>query len=223
MPATKSEASAETSATCQGYPFGHGLSYTTFEYSNLRLEVTGAGQQSSVMVRADIRNTGARAGQEVVQVYVGDPKSSIDRPVRELKAFAKVSLEPGQSSEVVLVLTPRDLSYYSVELRRWVLEGGEFVIAVGSSSRDLRLAKSVHVEAALPAAAIGGDSSILEWLAHPKGGPILRNLMAQAPAQGDPDAMLRMIEGMPLNRLIPMSQGAMTQDMVDQMVAAANA
>ena len=206
-----------------GYPFGHGLSYTRFDYSDLQLEVLGSGQEAAVRVQATVCNVGARAGQEVVQLYLADPRSSIDRPVRELKAFAKVSLEPGQACEVNFTVHPRDLSYYSVELRRWVLEGGEFQIAVGASSRDLRLTGSVQVHAELPAAAISGESSILEWLSHPKGGPILRSLMAQAPQQRDPEATLRMIEGMPMNRLVAMSQGALTQDMVDQMVASANA
>jgi beta-glucosidase-like glycosyl hydrolase len=205
------------------YPFGHGLSYTSFDYSDLHLTVQGSGQQASIEVRAAIRNAGRRAGQEVVQLYVRDPKAALDRPVRELKAFAKVDLQPGESREVVFTVGPRDLSYYSVELRRWVLEGGEFEIALGASSRDLRLTACVQIEAALPAAAISAESSILEWLNHAKGGPVLRELMAQSPQQADMESVLRMIEGMPMNRLIALSQGALTSDMVDQMVAAANA
>jgi beta-glucosidase-like glycosyl hydrolase len=204
-----------------GYPFGHGLSYTRFEYSELRLEVHGSGQQAAVGAQATIRNVGNRAGQEVVQLYVGDPQASTDRPLRELKGFAKLTLAPGEAREVHFTLSPRDLSYYSVELGRWVLEGGEFEITLGASSRDLRLSGSVSIDAPMPAAAISAGNTILEWLTHPKGGTILQALVAQAP--GDPQALLRMIEGMPLSKLVAVSGGALTQAMVDQMVAAANA
>jgi beta-glucosidase-like glycosyl hydrolase len=207
------------------YPFGHGLSYTRFAYYDLHVEVSGSGQHATVEVRAVVRNVGLRAGAEVVQLYVGNPRASVDRPLRELKAFTKVTLAPGQAHELSFTLVARDLSYYSVELRRWVLEGGAFEIALGASSRDLRCVTSVQVEAALPAAAISAEHTILEWLRHPKGGPILKNLMAQSPqAPGtDMEAVLRMIEGMPLNRLVAMSQGALTQATVDEMVSAANA
>lgn len=208
---------------CQAvsYPFGHGLSYTRFEYSDLKVRVIGSGQQAELQVDAVIRNVGARSGQEIVQLYVGDPQASVDRPVRELKGFAKLMLQAGEAQPVSFKVSPRDLSYYSVGLSRWVLEGGEFEIALGASSRDLRLVDTVTVDAAMPAPLISGEHTILEWLAHPKGEPILKGLMAQAP--GDMDAVLRLIEGMPLNKLVAVSGGAMTQDMVEQMVAAANA
>jgi len=207
------------------YPFGHGLSYTRFDYSDLHVEVHGSGQQAGLTVRLTVVNAGERAGTEVVQVYLRDPSCALDRPAQELKGFAKVALAPGHSRQVVIELGSRELSYYHPQLRRWVLEGGEFVVAVGASSRDIRLQAAVTVEAELPAEAISGEHSILEWLQHPKGGPVLRALMAQAPQQpgADAEAMLRMVEGMPMNRLIAMSQGALTREMVEQMVAAANA
>lgn len=206
-----------------GYPFGHGLSYTRFEYGGLHVAVTGSGQQSALEVSVTVRNVGTRAGQEVVQLYVRDPQASIDRPLRELKAFAKLVLQPGESREVRFALSPRDLSYYSVELRRWVLEGGEFEVALGASSRDLRLSASVRVEAAMPAVAISAEHSILEWMSHPKGSLVLQGLMSQAPGGAMDESVMRMIEGMPLSKLVAVSGGALTQEMVDQMVAAANA
>ncbi|WP_434212556.1 family 78 glycoside hydrolase catalytic domain [[Pseudomonas] boreopolis] len=215
----------DTRKQAVAYPFGHGLSYTRFDYADLRVQVHGSGQQAGLTVRLALTNSGERDGSEVVQVYLRDRQATLDRPAQELKGFAKVALAAGQTSEVVIELGPRELSYYHPQLQRWVIEGGEFEVAVGASSRDIRLQATVTVDAELPAAAISGEHSILEWLQHPKGGPVLRALMAQAPQQPgvDPEAMLRMIEGMPMNRLVAMSQGALTQEMVDQMVAAANA
>lgn len=120
------------------FPFGHGLSYTTFEYSSLELpEKIYTGE--TIPVSLTLRNTGRLAGKETVQLYVQDLQSSVDRPPKELKAFAKVHLEPGESQAVHFVLTFRDLSYYDVDRQDWVAEPGQFRILVGSSSRDIRL------------------------------------------------------------------------------------
>ena len=123
------------------YPFGHGLSYTSFSYADLTTNLTGSAQDGDLLVNVTCRvtNTGDRRGKEVVQLYVRDPEASVARPVRELKAFAKVDLDPSQTTVVDLPLTARDLSYWSTTLNDWALEGGEFELAVGASSRDLRL------------------------------------------------------------------------------------
>lgn len=208
------------------YPFGHGLSYTRFTYGDLSVQVRGAGDQVLVDVQASVRNAGQRAGGEVVQLYVRDPVAAIDRPLRELKGFAKVHLEAGEATTVRFTLNARDLSYFSPAHGRWVLEGGAFEIAVGASSRDLRLTAVVEVEAALPPIVLTAQHTILEWMAHPRGGPILQHLLAQsAGAQSPTDAaaMLRMIEGMPLTKLVAVSGGQLTLAHVDHMVAAANA
>jgi beta-glucosidase len=127
------------------YPFGHGLSYTTFAYADLAAHVTGRGDDVRVTVTCTVTNTGARAGKEVVQLYVGDPESEVARPVRELRGFAKVSLDPGASATVTLHLGARDLSYWSTAHGGWRLEPGAFELAVGASSRDLRLTTTVDV------------------------------------------------------------------------------
>jgi len=120
------------------FPFGHGLSYTTFEYSGLKLPATvKAGE--TVQVTLTVTNTGSVDGQEVVQLYVTDPESSLPRPLRELKAFTKVDLKPGESAEVTFALDQRSLAFYIPHKQQWVAEPGEFQVLVGSSSRDLRL------------------------------------------------------------------------------------
>lgn len=118
------------------FPFGHGLSYTRFNYGALRvLEGQGA---TLATVEVDVTNAGQRRGAEVVQLYVQDEQASVARPPRELKAFAKVDLAPGETKTVSLPLTQRSFAFYSPERRAWVAEKGGFTLSVGSSSRDLR-------------------------------------------------------------------------------------
>jgi len=119
------------------FAFGHGLSYTTFAYAELSVVPDGPGAR----VRFTVRNTGARAGAEVPQVYVGDLACSVERPVRELKGFAKVFLQPGETRRVELKLAARAFQFWSVEHHAWVAEPGDFKIEVGASSRDLRLSR----------------------------------------------------------------------------------
>ncbi len=121
------------------FPFGHGLSYTPFEYSDLKVESSGKiGAPVSVSLR--VKNSGTRAGKEVVQLYVRDVQSSVLRPVKELKGFAKLALQPGESREAAFILDERAFAFYSPERHAWVVEPGEFEVLAGSSSRDIRLA-----------------------------------------------------------------------------------
>jgi beta-glucosidase len=180
------------------FPFGHGLSYTTFGYTDLDVAVDDA---QGLTVAATVTNTGSRAGKEVVQVYVSPPASRVARPVRELKAFTKVALQPGESRRVTLALTRRDLSYFHPG-QRWVLEGGEFGIAVGASSRDLRLTATVTVTAPAGPPPLAEDASLEEWLAHPVGSRLLAERLAAAGPNMLADAEMRHVVGnFPLARL----------------------
>ena len=124
------------------YPFGFGLSYTTFAFKNIRLEkkIIRAGQSTRVLV--DVKNTGKRAGTEVVQLYIRDCVSSVTRPVKELKGFQKILLRPDESRTLALDLTPESLAFYDIHMK-YVVEPGEFVIMVGNSSRDSDLQKVI--------------------------------------------------------------------------------
>lgn len=124
------------------FPFGYGLSYTTFAYEHIACENRMA-QEGKVIVKVRVRNTGRRAGKEVVQLYVSDTESSVERPEKELKAFEKVSLEAGESREVTLELDSRSFSFWDVESGDWKLEPGEFTLRAGGSSGDLPLAVSL--------------------------------------------------------------------------------
>ncbi|MGD9143727.1 MAG: glycoside hydrolase family 3 C-terminal domain-containing protein, partial [Dehalococcoidia bacterium] len=119
------------------FPFGYGLSYTSFEYSSL--QVASEVKRGDILkVKVDVANTGSRAGKEVVQLYIRDIRSSLPRPDKELKGFEKVSLEPGETATVEFEIGNRDLSYYDPDIRDWVAEAGEFEVLAGRSSRDIR-------------------------------------------------------------------------------------
>jgi beta-glucosidase len=189
-----------------GYPFGHGLSYTTFAYADLHTEVEGEGEQVIMRSRFTLTNTGPVAGKEVVQVYVGDVECSVDRPVRELKAFTKVELASGESAPVEFELRARDLSFFSPAHDRWVLESGDFDISVGASSRDLRLTTTLTVDVPPPGRVLTVETLVGEWLADPIGGPLLRETLGKARGSAvatDP-TIFRMVESMPLSRLLAM-------------------
>jgi len=117
------------------YPFGFGLSYTTFRIGDVRLERSTIGRNESTRVIATVANTGQRAGAEVVQMYIRDRVSSVTRPVKELKGFAKVWLEPGKATDVSLDITPESLAFYTIDMQ-YAVEAGEFEIMIGTSSRQ---------------------------------------------------------------------------------------
>ena len=124
------------------FAFGFGLSYTNFEIKNVRLKKKKIGLKDSTQVLVDVKNTGKRAGTETVQLYIRDCVSSVTRPVKELKGFQKISLQPGETKTVSLVITPDSLAFYDVKMK-YVVEPGEFEIMVGNSSRDGDLQKVI--------------------------------------------------------------------------------
>ena len=163
------------------FPFGHGLGYTTFAYGDLGATVRGSGADVEIDLSITVTNTGPRAGSEVVQVYVADPVATVLRPERELRAFAKVRLEPGASQEVRLTLTGRDLAFWHPALHRWVVEGGVFEIWAGASSRDLRSSAVVEVEGEEILLPLTAESTLAEALAHPVAAPFLRPFLDSSP------------------------------------------
>jgi beta-glucosidase len=126
------------------FPFGHGLSYTNFAYSNLAIPVE-VEQGENFQVSVTVTNTGEVTGQEVVQLYIRDVKSRLMRPIKELKGFEKVALAPGASQMVTFDLDPRALSFYDPHQQLWVAEPGAFEVLVGASSRDIRLQETFEL------------------------------------------------------------------------------
>ena len=130
------------------YPFGFGLSYTSFEYSNLTANVSETAEELRVLVSVDIKNTGAYDGKECVQLYIAPKKDArLPRPVRELKAFEKISLKAGETKTVTFELSGRDFAYYDADLCRWVTENGVYTVEAAASSRDIRLSAAVEIKA----------------------------------------------------------------------------
>ncbi|SFC34432.1 beta-glucosidase [Parapedobacter composti] len=127
------------------YPFGYGLSYTTFTYDQMELSAEQLHQAGSLQVRVTVKNTGKYAGEEVVQLYIRDLVGSVTRPVKELKGFRKIRLEPGESQQVVFDITAEDLKFYDAELN-YVAEPGEFSVFVGPNSRDVQEKKFILVD-----------------------------------------------------------------------------
>lgn len=122
------------------YPFGYGLSYTTFEYGDITLSKTNLKGNETLTVSTTVTNTGSYPGEETVQLYIGDPVASISRPVKELKGFRKIFLQPGEKKEVSFTVTTEDLKFYNADLK-YVWEPGEFIIYVGPNSRDVKQVK----------------------------------------------------------------------------------
>jgi len=118
------------------FPFGYGLSYTSFEYSNLRKSSSRLHADGSITVSVNVKNTGARAGDEVVQMYIRDVVASVARPVKELKGFKRITLKPGEKQRVEYTLGPEHLGFYNRDMK-FVVEPGEFKVMIGSSSEDV--------------------------------------------------------------------------------------
>ena len=126
--------------------FGHGLSYTSFKYDDLKAEVKEKDNDVYVEVSFKVTNTGKREGKETAQIYISDEISSVKRPKLELKGFVKVSVEKGKSKEIKIKLDKRALAFYSVDRKSWVIEKGNFNVFVGSSVEDIRLSKEISVD-----------------------------------------------------------------------------
>lgn len=170
------------------FPFGHGLSYTTFQYSDLKLSDVDITDEETVLVSCKIKNTGKRYGKEAVQLYVSDKNSSVMRPVRELKGFKKVALNPGEEKGITFKLDKRAFAYYEVKIHDWFVESGSFTIEVGASSRDIRLQEDIQVRSsvALPIR-YTRYSTIGELMLTKKGQKFIKNIMAQKGKGADAD------------------------------------
>ena len=151
------------------YPFGYGLSYTTFEYKDLQLSADKIKDTDKLKVRLKVKNTGNRAGKEIVQLYVADKTGAASRPVKELRNFVKVELQPQEEKTVEMELDKRSFAWYNTEIHDWYAASGEYEILAAASSRDIRLKKTVYVESTreLPMH-IHMNTTIGELLENPK-------------------------------------------------------
>ena len=209
------------------YAFGHGLSYTSFEISNLRPEKEAFKDGETLKVCVDVTNTGKRAGKEVVQLYVSEKKRSAGRPIKELRGFNKVELQPGETKTVEFEIDARALSYYAEDLGDWFAPSGEYLLLAGDASDHITACASVSftTEKMLPLH-LDVDTTIGELLSDPRTAPVVQQMMAQAMQHstgeadgisGNPeeDAAMQnaMMQYMPLKSL--MSFGVMNREQME--------
>jgi beta-glucosidase len=178
------------------FPFGHGLSYTTFGYADL----TVAPDAGGVLARVTVTNPGDRDGHEVVQLYASVPGSSVVRPQRELAAFERVWVPAGESVTVELRVTRDDLTYYDTRVGGWLVESGEYVVEVGASSRDLRVRASVAIEGDHVVVPVTADTPVVEALEDPVRGPALRQALGRF-LGGEGDGLLKVVGSFPVGRI----------------------
>ncbi len=162
------------------FPFGYGLSYASFRYSNLKLSDKTFRDVDGLSISVDVTNTGKMAGSEIIQLYVHDQKSAIRRPFKELKGFVKVNLQPGETRTVDLKLDFRSFAYFHPSYNQWVSEDGQFDILVGTSSADIRLSETVTLQSTqkLPSI-LNKESTLSDWLADPIGKQVVEPLYHQ--------------------------------------------
>ena len=214
------------------FPFGFGLSYTTFAYGEATASVTEAGD---IAVSFPLTNTGDRDGREVAQVYVSLAGSIAQRAPRELKAFSSVELAAGESRTVEVVVRREDLAYWDIRVDRFVVEGGEYTVDVAASSRDIRSTVAVAVEGDAVVLPLTMNSSIGDVVAHPVAGPIVMGALggfmgeltgadsSAASMMPNDEAMQKMMASFPIGRLVGFPGIDVTYEQVEQLLAAANA
>jgi len=214
------------------FPFGHGLSYTTFEYSNMWVSRREMNDDETVEVRVRVKNTGNVKGKEIVQLYVRDCESTVNRPEKELKGFEKVELEPGEEKIVSFILDKRAFAYYNTELKDWHVESGEFEILVGRSSRDIVLRERVIVNSTVQLKKrFHRNSYIGDIVDDPKGYQIVMDLiekMRQAGklSENDEKALKDIFHGwlryQPIRAAVNFGGGYMTEEMLESILKTLN-
>lgn len=220
------------------FPFGHGLSYTTFSYSNLMVEKERIRESEKLKVSVDVTNTGNRFGKEVIQLYVAPKNSTVIRPVRELRAFDKIGIAPGETKTVTFLLDGRAYAYWSTEIHDWHVESGEYEIQIGKNAQDIVLSRTVYVESEhMIPKVFTLNTTMGEILADPKGKAVFEQAMsgmAGSDAQemesqaleGDGEAisaemMAAMMEAMPLRQMISFVPGV-TKEALTSLVKVLN-
>ncbi len=217
------------------FPFGYGLSYTRFQYSDLRLDRAEMADTDTLTVTCRVKNVGGVPGAEAVQLYVRDEESSVCRPIRELKGFDKVFLAPGEEKELRFILDKRAFAYYEPKLHDWFVESGRFFVEIGASSRDIRLSGEVNVTgtAELPIR-YTRQSTVGDLMKSSRGRDFFTRMMAarrghaetamednaRHMGEGSERMVQSMMQEMPLGALV--TYGAMTFEQLDGLIAMLN-
>lgn len=214
------------------FPFGYGLSYTTFSYSDISTITASAKDTDAVIISVKVKNTGKTAGKEVVQLYVHEQETEVTRPENELKHFEKITLNPGEEKTVSFNLTSRDFAYYNTALHEWVTKSGKFDIRVGASSRNLPLQQTIDIQSTKSAEIVFTRNTLLKvFKKSPKGAPIYEMLFKgitngkKAVTEEDKkgEAFLdAMLGDMPISKFILMSGGKFTEEKLQAVLNSVN-
>jgi len=213
------------------FPFGHGLSYTEFSYSNLEVSSERITDKDSLRVTVTVTNSGELPGKEVVQLYVKDEEASVQRPEKELRGFHKLELAPGESRQVEFVLSKRDFSFYSTRHGHWIAESGDFQLLVGASSRDIRLRHRVTLQSAEKLNYVFSEYSFFrEFWSNPELKPLLIELMpkllgSQA-GDGKPleEAVIQdFVQDQPMIKFPNFTMGEVSAEQIKAFIAQCNA
>ncbi len=185
------------------FPFGHGCSYTTFEYSHLVVNQDHIRDDESLIVSVDITNTGKVFGKEVVQLYVQDLTQTAIRPVKELRQFEKVALQPGETQTVSFTLTKRDFAYYHTGISDWYVPTGQYRILIAKSSRDIKLEETITVTSTIDLPfKVTWNTTFNELVSHPQLRPVIYELLGVIGEENvDKEAQLEMVKEIPLRAL----------------------
>ncbi|MCV4231441.1 glycoside hydrolase family 3 C-terminal domain-containing protein [Virgibacillus sp. LDC1] len=207
------------------FPFGHGLSYTTFEYSKLTVDKKQLKDTEKLSVSVDVKNTGTQAGKEIVQLYVHDRESSVIRPDQELKGFHKVELAPGEAKTITFELDHRSFAYYDIELKDWVVESGEFEIRIGKSSRDIELTEIVELQSTTERQIVfHRNSTVSDLKKTAKGAAFVEDFIGKLPFasaiedKSHAEMFRAFLDAMPLRGLLSFSGGKTTEKQLSDLI-----
>ena len=216
------------------FPFGFGLSYTTFSYSDIKANMTSAKDSDAITIAVKVKNTGKVAGKEVVQLYVHEQDAALSRPENELKHFEKIALAPGEEKTVQFQLTSRDFAYYSTNAHDWIVKSGQFDIRVGSSSRDLPLQQTLDIQSTKILTPVFTRNSLLKEFKQTKNSAVIYEALtrsftgstkkAETEEEKKAEAfMIAMLADMPINKFLLLSGGKFTEEQLQALLQAANA
>ena len=214
------------------FPFGYGLSYTTFEYTDIIVDKKEITDKETIEVKVKVKNTGKVKGKEIVQLYVRDVESKVNRPEKELKGFEKIELAPGEEKTVTFKLDKRSFAYYNTEIRDWYVESGEFEILVGKSSKEIELKETVKVNSTVTIKKkYDRNSTIGDLMEDPEASQVLKELLEKINEIGgifqedehrDQELIVSMMRYLPLRGLINFGRGYFTDDMLEQLLEKLN-
>lgn len=220
------------------FPFGYGLSYTTFSYDNMQVSSSSIKDTDEVTVSVSITNTGTVAGKEIVQLYVADKECSSIRPIKELKGFSKVFLEPMETKTISFTLDKRSFAYYNMKLEDWFVESGDFDILIGASSRDIRCRQTIFVEGSVKHPFHAGDTTTCgDVFLYAKDTKPLEDMLKKSSFgngehQGDDsddemgtgtaERMRKMFEDTPLHAIISFDGGSLSIEDINNTIQSLN-